>query len=262
MVFSSMNGMKLSMERILINADDFGLNNHCTEAICEAFHKGLITDTTMVANGDAFEYALSKLSSSDLREKVGIHFNLTEGKPLTPGIMCCRSFSKDGFFRGAINRLKPLSKVEREAVYAELSAQVKRLQENNIYITHADSHHHIHTAIFIAPIIIKVCKENGIKKIRLHRNVGSFSFLKTIVKKCYNNWLRSSGFTTTNYFGSLQDIEIIGLFDKLEIMVHPDYDNCRKLIDRSMTNNGIAIGNSLHLPVVKNAYKLINYEEL
>ena len=34
----------------IINADDFGLSESATNAITEAFRKGLISDTTMLAN--------------------------------------------------------------------------------------------------------------------------------------------------------------------------------------------------------------------
>ena len=47
------------MQGVIINADDFGLNEHCSLAIAEAFKKGLITDTTMVANGEYFDDAVA-----------------------------------------------------------------------------------------------------------------------------------------------------------------------------------------------------------
>ena len=45
--------MKKDECAVIINADDFGQTESCTRAIYEAFQKGLITDTTMVANGEA-----------------------------------------------------------------------------------------------------------------------------------------------------------------------------------------------------------------
>jgi predicted glycoside hydrolase/deacetylase ChbG (UPF0249 family) len=52
------------MIKVIINADDFGLNSLCTAAICQAFEQGLITDTTMVANGEAVEAAVEDTSIS------------------------------------------------------------------------------------------------------------------------------------------------------------------------------------------------------
>ena len=71
---------------IIINGDDFGMNRRCSTAIAAAFDKGLITDTTMMANGDCFEYAVALAREKGFFDRIGIHFNLTEGTPLTKGI--------------------------------------------------------------------------------------------------------------------------------------------------------------------------------
>ncbi|MBO4897357.1 MAG: ChbG/HpnK family deacetylase [Clostridia bacterium] len=220
------------MMGIIINADDFGLNISCTKAIAEAFGKGLVTDTTMTANGEAFAEALNTAKENGFRDKIGIHFNITEGAPLTDDIKKCPAFSNGTNFRKDINRLKPLTATERDALYKELSAQVKKIAGSGIKITHADSHHHIHTAIFIYPIIARVCRENGIDKIRLHRNLGKIPFYKRIIKNGFNNKLRKDGFKTTEFFASFDDLDIKSIPENLEIMVHPDFgaDGC--LLDR------------------------------
>lgn len=40
---------------IVINADDFGLNDSKSNAIIEAFSKGLISSTTMEVNQESFD---------------------------------------------------------------------------------------------------------------------------------------------------------------------------------------------------------------
>lgn len=216
---------------LIINADDFGLNSLCTEAIAQSFRKGLITDTTIVANGGAFDEA-AKLATSDFNGKVGIHFNLTEGTPLTEDIKQLPLFCNDGAFHGKINRLKPLSVRESKAVGEELTAQCTRLLEAGINITHADSHHHIHTGIFIAPVVMQVCKENHIGKIRIHRNLGDISIVKKTIKGLYNFILKRK-FTGTDYMGGTEDIDFTRKIEGcVEIMVHPDFDCIGNLIDK------------------------------
>lgn len=248
------------MCKVIINADDFGLNCSCTKAICQAFEEGLITDTTMVANGEAFDEALAAIEKYGLQSKAGIHFNLTECKPITEEIQKSPSFVNDGAFHGKINRTKSLSKEEESAVYKEFSAQIERLEAAGIKVTHADSHHHIHTCPFIAPIFFRVCKEHNITKIRLHRNIGDIPFYKKIVKKAYNNRLRREGFKTTEYFGSMEDIRRAGLMDNLEIMVHPEYDKNGVLIDKVDEVDGNAAGEKLVLP--SGDYLLRGYKDL
>lgn len=123
------------MKKIIINADDFGLNDSCTKAIGEAFKRKLITDTTMVANGEAIVTAVEMINKYGMQENIGIHFNLTEGKPLTEEIKKYPKFVKDGMFHGKINRLTPLKKVEKEALHKELTAQIEAL-EKKILILH------------------------------------------------------------------------------------------------------------------------------
>lgn len=236
--------------RFVINADDFGLNQSCTEAICEAFQKGYITDTTMVANGEFYLHAVDSIIRYKLQNKIGIHFNLTEGRPMTEEIQQCSIFCADGRFHGKVNRLKMLSDFEKKAVYKELSAQITRMEESDICVTHADSHHHIHTAIFIAPIVARVCKEHGIHKIRIHRNIGNIMVCKKVVKQMFNIWLKSKKFITTKFFGSLRDVEGVLETDVLhgtvEIMVHPEYDKDGVLIDKVTSNSEGAIGQKLY----------------
>lgn len=248
------------MINVIINADDFGLNQSCTRAICKAFQKGIITDTTMVANGTAFDEAVEDIRKYNLEDKIGIHFNLTEGKPLTEMITAMPAFVKNGVFHGKINRAKCLSKVEKNAVYKELSAQIQKLEQAGIAVNHADSHHHIHTGIFIAPIFAQVCREHGIKKVRLHRNIGDISIIKRFLKSSYNIWLHMKKFDTTVYFGAMQDVETVGLKNNLEIMVHPEFDKEGNLIDKYVEKDRFNIGKQLALPAGE--YTLRGYREL
>lgn len=230
------------MNRIIINADDLGMNEHNTKAIAEAFSKGLITDTTMLATGEYFDEAVDLAKKEGFFDKIGVHLNITEGVPLTEDIKCCPRFVTDGRFNKRYDRTKSLSGSEKAAIYQELTAQVKKLRDAGIVITHADSHHHIHTGVYVAPIAARVCKENGVRKIRVHRNLGAISLIKRIVKKRYNRWLVRQGFVTTDYFAYVMDIENADIPDSTEIMVHPDYDKNGVLIDRRGVEDGCPVG--------------------
>lgn len=233
------------MAVVIINADDFGLNDHCSKAIAEAFLKNLVTDTTMMATGEYFEEAAALSKERGFDDRIGIHFNLTEGEPLTEDIRRCPNFVIDGRFHKGYNRLKPLSSFEKQAIYRELSAQAQKIENAGLKITHADSHHHVHTAVYIAPIVARVCKEHDINKIRLHRNLGQINTLKRIVKNRYNQWLKKRGFITTDFFAYEMDIRDIPIPNSTEIMVHPDYDADGVLIDRRGKKDDIPFGEAL-----------------
>lgn len=249
---------KIEMGQVIINADDFGLNESVTSAIIESFRKGYITDTTIMANGEAFDYAICA-AKDELAGFVGIHFNITEGRPLTRMIAALSEFCTEGMFHGNINRYRPLGKVARAAVYTELNAQVKKISNEGAQITHADSHHHIHTAVFIAPIVFQVCLENKIDAIRLHRNLGEISRYKLFFKELYNNILKKQ-FRSTDYFGSLEDAQFCLYEGISEIMVHPDYDINGQLVDRiGETQVGLPL---MQVNRIKTICELTCYKEL
>ena len=220
------------MNKLIVNADDFGLFEHNSRAIAEAFKKGYVTDTTAMATGEYLD-------------RIGIHFNLTEGVPLTEEMKNCPMFVENGRFHKHPDRLRAPSEEEERAIYAELTAQVKRLKDAGVVLTHADSHHHIHTGPFLIPIFLRICDEAGIEKIRLHRNLGKIKLYKRIVKKRFNKFLWQNGMKTTAYFGSLEDALLCGIPGDTEIMVHPDYDENGQLIDRVEFKDGVPCGDAL-----------------
>lgn len=211
------------------------MTESCTNAIIKAFSEKKITSTTILANGYYFDRAIKLIFVNNLQYKVGVHLNLTYGEPLTENIKRDRFFCDEtGIFHGKINKNKSLSNLQKELVFNELTAQIKRVRDAGVPITHCDSHHHIHTAPNITAITIKVLKASNIKKIRISRNIGNIPFTKKLIKDLYNKFLLSKGFTSTSLFGSIEDVEsniLLKSSKSLEIMVHPDFSN-NKLIDR------------------------------
>ncbi len=254
------------VNKIIINADDFGLTESCSKAIAKAFSKNLISSTTACANGDYIEKSLSLAKENGFLDKIGIHINLTEGKPLTKDISCDSFFCSNGEFHGHIDRLKKPTNEQLVELKEEVTAQFERLLSLGYVIDHADSHHHIHTDVFFENTVKDVCFSFGVKKIRLHRNFGDIRFYKRVVKNLYNKKLHRQGFITTDKMGSFEDVKN---FPKTirnylcEIMVHPDFDIDGQLIDRTDFKNGIPTGNNLEeLTDFINGFKLVSYKDI
>ena len=101
--------------QIIINADDFGWDKSCSEAILSAFESGYISTATMCVNGAYFEEAVSRVKDSPYRDQIGIHINLTEGRPLTDGIRENPLFcDTDGNFIDFPHRYRFLSKKDKK----------------------------------------------------------------------------------------------------------------------------------------------------
>ena len=113
--------MKKDECAVIINADDFGQTESCTRAIYEAFQKGLITDTTMVANGEAMKLAFAR--APEMRGHIGAHLNLTEGPALTPAMRKNAKFVSNGrftdYFKTRSNYFRRLSPQDKQDIYEE-----------------------------------------------------------------------------------------------------------------------------------------------
>lgn len=252
--------------RLFINGDDFGMNRSCSRAIAEALCAGLIDGATMMANGEYFDGAVKLMTRDGFSGKIGVHFNLTEGRPLTAAIAKCETFVKNGFFhKDYLRSPHPLTNEEQAAVYAELSAQVTRLKRAGINVTRADSHHYIHTFEYLAPLAASVCKEHGIKQIRLNRTFDTPERPAITKDRISNKFWRENGFTTTDNFGRLSDLRSGIVSGRTEIMVHPDYDKNGVLIDRTGYCDGFPKGDSLSVindikqKITGGSYEGINY---
>lgn len=262
------------MITVIVNADDFGQSASCTGAIYEAFRQGLVTDTTMLAGGAAEEEALGLIrSDAEFAGRIGIHFNLTEGRPLTKALCSCRRFVRrgrdggwefSGYFRDRRTNFIPLNRAEREALCGELRAQAERLFGQGIRLSHADSHHHAHTNLQLAPVFAQVLREYGIDKCRLHKNAEDYGRLRNFVWGRYNRVLAKS-FVTTQHMGGITDYREL-YWGVNEIMVHPDYDRRGVLVDREgYADDGSAVGEELKSKIfrlMKQAERTTTYAAL
>ena len=117
-------------KKIIITADDFGMCNEVNEAIIHGMEFGLISSTNVMVNMSAAEAAKS------LRERfpdasVGIHWNVTTGKPVCrPDQIKSLVDSEGNFF--SINEFKKRyygRKIRKGDLMRELDAQYQIFRE-------------------------------------------------------------------------------------------------------------------------------------
>jgi len=209
--------------RIIVNADDFGMNAETNQAIVDAFASGAISSTTLMVNMPGFEQACELSRSHKLAGKIGVHLNLTEGRPLTENMKRLSRFCDDrGLFRPR-RTIFFLSREEMVAVEEEFAAQVQACIDQGVHPTHLDSHQHIHTEWPIGAAVIHVARQYGIGAVRLSRNCGpGIDWVHKLYKLAYNTRLRLYGLAKTQYFGSLTDVPAVLAMTQgdVEIMVH------------------------------------------
>lgn len=216
--------------KIIVNADDWGLEPIRDLAIAECFRRDWLTNTTAVMNRPGLERATELARKEGFADRVGLHVNLTYDRPLTDAIRRIPEFcDSDGVFTGAFHQSSKsrlwLSADAKRAVADEVRAQARRYKEQGYTLMHADSHHHSHTDIAITPVIIAVLKEDGFRTLRIARNMGGGSCLRRCYKGLFNHYVQAKGMAYTDYFGSIDDFvrDAKSLPDtaSVEIMCHP-----------------------------------------
>ncbi|WP_400192008.1 carbohydrate deacetylase [Hymenobacter sp. B81] len=141
--------------QVIINADDFGLSTSVNRAIIDAYRAGNLTSTTMMVNMPGTAEG-ARLAAENPGLAIGLHFCLTEGRPLTAAPSLTDA---DGNFleRGALLKRALRGQVKEAEVRAEFEAQLAKLEGLGIRPTHTDSHQHTHMlpAVFraIAPVL-------------------------------------------------------------------------------------------------------------
>lgn len=227
----------------IVNADDFGMSSEVNAAIDKCMKEDIISSTTLLANGVAFDEAVDMAKNGGYIDRVGVHFNVVEGKPLSKEIEDCKRFCKNGVFIYKRNTVLKLTKKETIAIQKEVKAQIGRIKAAGIPLTHFDSHEHVHTEYAIYFAIRKALKEEGIKTVRLTTNCLKTGLIKSLYKKWYNKKLSNDGFRTSDYFMSFFDSNEIREDQKvIELMIHPkmdggaliDHVNGRRIIYRML----------------------------
>ena len=157
-------------KRLIVNADDIGISRRVTDAILDCHARGIVTSTTLMANMPATEYACEKAADHP-GLGVGLHLNLTEGRPLSPVSDVPDLVGDDGAFRPLLEQIGQLWVGARVAdqVERELTRQVERALELGIRPTHFDSHHGVQKRPLVRRALLRIGERFGIRAARTHR---------------------------------------------------------------------------------------------
>jgi len=157
-------------KRLIINADDFGLSHGITDGILLTYRKGLLTSTSLMVNQSATEYAVRRAREA-ANLGVGIHLNLTEGKPVLPKEKVATLVNPAGEFMGPSEMGRRLLRWEASPreIEAEFRAQIQQMKSFGLQPTHADSHHRIHMYPAAARVFYKAITSEGIRRARAPR---------------------------------------------------------------------------------------------
>jgi len=157
------------MRRLILNADDFGLTRGINRAVAELHDSGALTSATLMAAGPAFTDAVA-IAIARPTLGIGCHIVLVDGSPVSPPNEIPTLLGADGrnfrtsllhFLRDLYTNKISLAEVEREA-----AAQIQKLQQAGIAVTHIDTHKHLHIFPRITTALLSAATRCGIRAIR------------------------------------------------------------------------------------------------
>jgi predicted glycoside hydrolase/deacetylase ChbG (UPF0249 family) len=214
------------VKQLIVNADDFGFTRDVNAGIVECHRNGILTATTLMANGDAFEDAV-RLAKENPSLDIGVHLVLVggPGQPASvPALM---------------------AQLGKHDLVAEMRRQVQTILAAGLSLSHLDTHKHTHLAPPVFRAVVQVSQEFKIPWIRKPADFAmpaqSSPVLKKIVNKAvrfvanrFDRKLLRGGRRFTDHFigfevtGRLRTPELVSILRHLpegltELMCHPGY---------------------------------------
>jgi len=226
--------------KLIINADDLGFSPIVNQTIYELHNLGQLSSTSLVVNMPASQLALDEIKDyPDLR--VGIHLNLTKGKPISPQTMIPSLVKRSGYFyhpalfypRAIVGAISP------HDVETECRAQIEFAMKAGLGPSHLDSHNHWHILPHLFRIVQKLALEYNITSIRptnlRYSLLPSRFWLKNIVSRtlhpdspnsshyviALDDWMNIFGVPRALFFGKILNKLLEKPNVTLELVLHP-----------------------------------------
>lgn len=244
------------MRRLIVNADDFGLTDGINRAVRDLHQWGALTSATLMAAAPRFREAV-EISQQQKLLGIGCHIVLVDGTPVahpTAISTLLNSSSQRGDeprFRATLGEFVHdlyLGRIDSAHIEQEAIAQIQRLQQAGVAVTHVDTHKHTHMFPRVLKGVMRAAQDCNIRTIRNPFepawSVGAtpaaglgrawqVRLLRTL-RHSFWKLIRQREFTTTEgcvgvaATGTLNDATLRALLDRLptgtfELVCHPAY---------------------------------------
>jgi predicted glycoside hydrolase/deacetylase ChbG (UPF0249 family) len=195
---------------LVVNADDMGLTPGVCRAVQRAHSDGVVTSTSVLAVGAAFEQAATTVrEAGDLG--LGAHLAIVgEDRPLLSAREVPTLVDRQGRFplsyrtvvaRGAAGR------IDADDVAREFRAQLERVRGIGVPVTHLDTHQHTHLWPAVAAVVVELAREAGIPCVRLpgSRRRGPLGAGVRLLAGRLRRRLDQCGLDTTDAYAGLDE---------------------------------------------------------
>ncbi|MBI3074097.1 MAG: ChbG/HpnK family deacetylase [Deltaproteobacteria bacterium] len=149
-------------------ADDFGLSRGVNGGIIEAHDRGIVTSAALLMNFPALDDALS-LTRAFPRLSIGLHVNVTIGRPITPWQQVPSLTNYTGDFLGLAGFLQRLAqgRISTAELSIEIDAQFRRYAETGLPLDFVNGQHHIHLFQPVLRLLAERLEKSHTRMLRL-----------------------------------------------------------------------------------------------
>jgi chitin disaccharide deacetylase len=224
--------------------------------------------------------------------RVGLHLNLTDGRPVLPEVevpqLVCKKGEFDRNMARAGVRFFVFPAVRRQLV-SEIRAQFEAFRATGLALDHVNAHKHMHLHPYVARLIVEIGSDYGMKAVRVPSEpvaVLRRAFPEERYRApAYNGWntmlrrrLQRAGLHTNDHVfglawsGGMVEARILGLIPHLpegvsEIYFHPATERTSSLVATMPSYRHPEELAALLNPIVKNriaesGLRLVSYTDL
>lgn len=160
---------------LVVVADDYGLTDGVSRGILRAHHEGIVTSTSILANGPAFDRTAAWLDDAP-ELAVGLHLACVgEDPPLLGAAEIPTLVDRRGRFALSWHRLLPrllAGRVDQDDLRREFSAQHDRVVAAGLEVAHVNTHQHLHLWPSVGRVVIGLAVAWGVPAIRVTGSTG------------------------------------------------------------------------------------------
>jgi predicted glycoside hydrolase/deacetylase ChbG (UPF0249 family) len=152
--------------RVIFNADDYGYFPSVSRGILDAARHGVVNAAGILATSPYFAEHVPWLASCP-EVDLGVHLNLTAGRPLTAAMQAALG-RWGGEFPGkyAMALAVASGRVPLGPVEGEWRAQIQRCIDAGLHLYFLNSHEHLHVLPSLARLTRRLAQEFGIPFVR------------------------------------------------------------------------------------------------
>jgi chitin disaccharide deacetylase len=235
----------MAARRLIVHGDDFGLSERVNEGIVEAHRDGILTSTSVIASGAAFQHAIG-LSRATPTLDVGVHLTLVDERPVTAANVIRTLIDNNGRFHrevGTFMRRYLVGSISLDEISRELDSQIGKVIAQGVRVTHLDGHQHLHMVPTIRRVVGVLAQKYAIPFIRYPKEAfklymlqdrrGMIRLPQLLVLNTFCSFARTSDARRADHFcgfffgGRLTKENLMKVLKRLppkgtcEVMCHP-----------------------------------------